>query len=140
MAQTAENIHEQYPLDGAALRLATDGTLKLIGLECADCGTRAFPPAPVCPECMSENVRDFELSDSGSLYTWSVVHVAPKGWNVPYIAGYVDLPESVRVFAHIVGVDAVDLEMDMAVTLTTTVVGADENGTVESYAFTPAKG
>tara|TARA_X000000950_G_C13539309_1_gene506926 strand:- start:285 stop:554 length:270 start_codon:yes stop_codon:yes gene_type:complete len=89
---------------------------------------------------MSENLRDFELSDSGSLYTWSVVHVAPKGWNVPYIAGYVDLPQSVRVFAHIVGVDAADLEMDMAVTLTTTVVGADENGTVESYAFTPAKG
>ena len=31
MAQTAENIHEQYPLDGAALRLATDGTPTLIG-------------------------------------------------------------------------------------------------------------
>ena len=59
---------------------------------------------------------------------------------MPYIAGYVDLPQSVRVFAHIVGVDAADLEMDMAVTLTTAVVGADENGTVESYAFTPAKG
>ena len=42
-------------------------------------------------------------TDSGSLYAWSVVHVAPKGWNVPYIAGYVDLPESVP-FAHIVGV------------------------------------
>ena len=39
MAQTAENIHEQYPLDGAALRLATDGTPTLIGLQCADCGT-----------------------------------------------------------------------------------------------------
>ena len=77
---------------------------------------------------MSE-ISNFPIAD---LYTWSVVHVAPKGWNVPYIAGYVDLPESVRVFAHIVGVDAVDLEMDTVVTLTT-VVGADENGTVESH-------
>ncbi|MGB0629583.1 MAG: Zn-ribbon domain-containing OB-fold protein [Alphaproteobacteria bacterium] len=139
MAQTAEDIHEQYPLDGSALRLAADGTPTLIGLECRECGTKAFPPAPVCPECMSENVTDAELSDHGSLYTWSVVHVAPKGWNVPYIAGYVDLPESVRVFTHIVGVDPSELEMDMDVTLTTATVGEDENGTVESYAFTPVK-
>jgi len=139
MAQTAEDIHEQYPLDGAALRLTADGTPTLIGLECGDCGTKAFPPAPVCPECMSENVGDLELSDRGSLYTWSVVHVAPRGWNVPYISGYVDLPEGVRVFAHIVGADPAELEMDMDVELTTAVLGANENGPVESYAFTPVK-
>ena len=74
MAQTAENIHEQYPLDGAALRLATDGTPTLIGLECADCGTRAFPPAPVC-QCCRRTPLCFPIAD---LYTRSVVHVAPR--------------------------------------------------------------
>ena len=88
---------------------------------------------------MSENVSDIDLSQTGSLYTWSVVHVAPKGWNVPYIVGYVDLPEGVRVFAHIVDAEADALEMDMTVGLTTATLGENENGPVESYAFTPVK-
>lgn len=140
MAQTAEDIHEQLPLAGDALRVAADGTPTLVGMACGDCGAKAFPPVPVCPECMSENVTDADLSAAGSLYTWSVVHVAPKGWNVPYIAGYVDLPEGVRVFAHIVDTDPAALEMDMAVTLTTAVLGENEDGPVESYAFTPGQG
>ena len=139
MAQTAEKLHEDFPLDGNALRIGADGAPTLIGMACGDCGAKAFPPAPVCPECMSENVADIDLSQTGSLYTWSVVHVAPKGWNVPYIAGYVDLPEGVRVFAHIVGVDPDALEMDMEVTLTTAKLGENEDGPVESYAFTPVK-
>ena len=140
MAQTAKDIHEQYPLDGRALRLAADGTPTMIGLECGDCGTKAFPPAPVCPECMSENISEFNLSDRGSLYTWSVVHVAPSGWNIPYISGYVDLPERVRVFAHIVGIDPERLEMDMEVELTTAVIGHNDEGPVETYAFKPVIG
>ena len=139
MAQTAEKIHEEFPLDGNALRFAADGMPTLIGMACDDCGAKTFPPAPVCPECMSENVSDIDLSQTGSLYTWSVVHVAPKGWNVPYIVGYVDLPEGVRVFAHIVDAEADALEMDMTVGLTTATLGENENGPVESYAFTPVK-
>ena len=76
---------------------------------------------------MSENVRDFELSDSGSLYTWSVVHVA-EGWNVPYIAGYVDLPQSVRVLLTSLASMRRIWKWPLALTLTTTVVGADRAG------------
>ena len=140
MSETAEDIHEKYPLDGSALRLAADGAPTLIGLECRDCGSKVFPPAAVCPECMSENVRKLDLSDKGSLYTWSVVYVAPEGWNVPYISGYVDLPDGVRVFAHIAGVAPEMLEMDMEVELTTTVLGHNEDGPIESYAFKPVRG
>ena len=140
MAQTAQDIHEHLPLDGNALRIAADGMPTLVGLQCGDCGTKAFPPAMVCPECMSENVDDVTLSGHGSLYTWSVVHVAPSGWKVPYIAGYVDLPEGVRVFAHVVGAEPAMLEMDMDVMLTTAVLGENDNGPVKSYAFTPTVG
>jgi uncharacterized OB-fold protein len=66
--------------------------------------------------------------------------VAPKGWNVPYIAAYVDLADNVRVFAHICGVDPETLAMDMPVTLTTAVLGDDAGAPVESYAFTPKQG
>jgi|MDTA01.2.fsa_nt_gb uncharacterized OB-fold protein len=137
MAQSAEEMHEQPLLAGDAVRVETDGGAKLVGIVCGDCEAKVFPPVPVCPECMSENVSEIELSDQGSLYTWSVVHVAPKNWKVPYTAGYVDLPEGVRVFAHIVGADSNKLEMDMPMFLTTAVLGQDEAGPVESYAFTP---
>ena len=126
-------------LAGDAMRVADDGTPLLIGIVCSDCGARAFPPAPVCSECMSENVRELELSPDGDLYAFSVVHVAPAGWNTPYIAGYVDLPDGVRVFAHIVGADAGTLQMDSPVRLTTARLGTTGDGApIESYAFTPA--
>lgn len=139
MAQRAEDLHEQPFLAGDALRIAADGSPHLIGTVCRSCDTKVFPPVPVCPECLSEDVAEAELSDTGTLYSWSVVHVAPRSWTVPYVAGYVDLPDGVRVFAHVVGCDPDALEMDMKVKLTTAVLGTGEEGEpVESYAFTPA--
>ncbi|MEX2454294.1 MAG: Zn-ribbon domain-containing OB-fold protein [Rhodospirillaceae bacterium] len=137
MAHTAEDLHEHPFLAGDAVRLASDGRARLYGTGCNDCGTKIFPPTPVCPECMSENVSEIELSGEGTLYSWSVVHVAPKNWHVPYVAGYVDLPEGVRVFTHVVGADPGSLSMDMQVALTTAVLGEEDGTPVESYAFTP---
>ena len=138
MAQTAAELHEHPYLAGDAVRTGSDGEPRLFGTGCKDCGAKCFPPVHVCPECMSENVEDVELSTRGTLYSWSVVHVAPKGWKVPYVAGYVDLPEKVRVFAHVVGADPKTLQMDMPVRLTTAELLVDASGNhVESYAFTP---
>lgn len=136
MAETAQE-EEQPLLAGHALRVDASGDACLVGSHCADCGTHVFPPVTVCPECMSENVSDTDLATEGTLYSWSVVHVAPKGWNVPYIAGYVDLPNEVRVFAHITGAESDKLSMDMPVSLTTAILGDDDGAPVESYAFTP---
>jgi uncharacterized OB-fold protein len=140
MAETAEEMNEHPLLAGDAMRIEADGSPRLVGTRCNDCDTKMFPPVPVCPECMSENVADTDLAADGTLYSWSVVHVAPKGWNVPYTAGYVDLADNVRVFAHIVGADPAGLSMDMPVTLTTAVLGDAEGAPVESYAFTPQRG
>lgn len=139
MAQAAEELQDHPFLAGAAIRESADGAPHLYGTECADCGTKFFPPAPVCPECMSESVGEIELGPDGTLYSWSVVHVAPKNWKVPYVAGYVDLPGNVRVFAHIVGADPASLTMDMPVTLTTAELFEEAGVPVESYAFTPKK-
>ena len=140
MADSAEELHEQLNLAGDAVRFEADGSARLVGSLCGDCGAKVFPPAPVCPECMSETISNADLATDGTLYSWSVVHVAPKGWNVPYIAGYVDLADKVRVFTHIVNVDPANLEMDMPVSLTTAVLGEDDGVPVNSYAFAPVKG
>jgi uncharacterized OB-fold protein len=56
------------------------------------------------------------MPQRGVLYSWSVVHVAPKPWATPYVIGYVDLPNRVRVFSHIGGAPE-DLQIDMPVQL-----------------------
>lgn len=140
MAQAAEHSEAYVLLAGDSVRNESDGSVRLVGGRCSDCGTLFFPSAPVCPECMSEAVLAADLASNGTLYSWSVVHVAPKGWNTPYIAGYVDLADGVRVFAHITDTDASALEMDMPVSLTTAVLGDDDGVPVESYSFTPVRG
>ena len=137
-ARAAEPAARAF-LAGAAMRVGADGTPRLVGTACGDCGAKAFPPARICSECLSETLSEVALSSEGSLYAFSVVHVAPAGWSVPYVAGYVDLPEGVRVFAHVVNADPGRLEMDGPVRLTTAVLGRDADGApVESYAFEPA--
>lgn len=139
MEQRTAELHAAFNLAGDAVEAEGGGAAHLVGSECRDCGARVFPPTDVCPQCMSENVARLKLSRRGTLYSWSVVHAAPRGWKLPYVAGYVDLPEGVRVFAHIVGGDPKSLRFDMPVEATIAVLGTDEQGNpVESYAFAPA--
>jgi benzoylsuccinyl-CoA thiolase BbsA subunit len=138
MAGTSETLHSEPTLAGGALVVDERGQPVLVGSSCRACGQRVFPPVQVCPECLSEKVEPLRMSREGVLYSWSTVYVAPKEWRVPYVAGYVDLPEGVRVFAHIVG-DAARLAMDMKVRLTVADLGRDVTGApVTSYAFEPA--
>ena len=135
----AETVHAEPPMiAGEAVRIGDDGRPTLIGSECADCATRVFPPVALCPECMGDGVAPLALARSGRLYSYTTVHVAPRGWTVPYIAGYVDLPEGVRVFTHVVGASEEQLAMEMEVELTTAALGTDGDGEAfSSYAFRP---
>lgn len=141
MSDGAQPIHETLNLAADAMEQGGDGQPVLVASRCQECGARIFPPVEVCPDCMAEDLARFRLAPHGTLYSWSVVHAAPAGWTTPYIAGYVDLPDGVRVFAHIVDADPARLEIDMAVTLCVRTLGADETGApVASYAFAPAAG
>lgn len=140
MSQAAEELHEALNLAGDAVERDADGQVRIVASECGDCGKRVFPPTDLCPECLSENMTRLPLGRRGTLYSWSVVHAAPKGWTLPFVAAYVDLPEGVRVFAHMVGVDPLALEMDMPVEVCVATLGTDETGApVESYSFVPVK-
>jgi len=106
------------PIVGRALRASDvmtglDGEMRLRGARCPACGTRIFPAAPVCPHCNAEALEALELGATGILYAYSTVHVAPAAWETPYVIGYVDLPEGVRVFGKVDGSRA--LAPDMAV-------------------------
>src|SRR5665213_2686208 len=74
---------------------------RLLGGQCAACNTRMFPLSPICHKCWSDRVERVELPSHGTLYSYSIVHVGPAPWKLPYALGYVDLPGDVRVLAHI---------------------------------------
>jgi uncharacterized OB-fold protein len=111
-------------------------TVRLIGSKCARCGAAAFPPHPSCPACGAESGQDaVQLSPVGTLYTFSEIHVAPKGFTTPYAVGYVDLPEGVRLFGQIEG-RAADLRLGQQVVVTLGPVRTEASGrTVVSYKF-----
>src|SRR5207302_7584728 len=76
--------------------------VNLVGMRCAHCDIKAFPAREVCSGCgRDDGLAEVELAPEGSLYTFSEVHVAPKGFATPYVIGYVDLADGVRVLAQI---------------------------------------
>lgn len=89
---------EVWTVPGAVMTLAS-GEQRLRGGRCQQCGAQAFPKQPVCRQCWSEDIADDPLPTEGSLYAFTIVHVARKGWQTPYAIAYVDLPNGVRVSA-----------------------------------------
>jgi benzoylsuccinyl-CoA thiolase BbsA subunit len=46
-------------------------------------------------------MEEIGLSNHATLYTRTVVHIGVKGFETPYILGWVDLPEQVRLVTQI---------------------------------------
>jgi len=117
-----------------------DGKLQLKGGCCRACGALSFPKAQVCSDCLALEIDDRPLSAQGELYAFSRVHMAPKHWDVPYTIGYIDLPEGLRIFAHVRSAD-MPLKIGMQMHLGEGRVGASPEGVaLSSYLFTRVKG
>ena len=86
--------------------------------------------------CGAESGQDTVLlSATGTLYSFSEIHIAPKGFATPYAVGYVDLPEGVRLFGQI-ETKAAELAIGQKVAIGLGPVRADAAGrTVISYKF-----
>ncbi|WP_277553630.1 Zn-ribbon domain-containing OB-fold protein [Halobaculum limi] len=59
--------------------------------ECEN-GHGSLPPRRVCPECGGRDLDQQSLPDTGSVATFSEIHVAPSGFGVdpPYVTAVVD--------------------------------------------------
>lgn len=119
-------------LPGSCFVLDDRKSPRLLGGRCDACGEASFPKTDVCPSCLSENIISFALSSHGRLYSYTVLHLGKTGEIVPYAVGYVDLPEGVRVFAHLTVTK--DLRPDMPVVLSASSAG-DENPEEPLFAF-----
>lgn len=93
---------------------------RLITTRGLESGRLTFPPKPFCPYGWERQVEWVPLSGRGTLYSYTVVHVAPAEFAhaVPYRLAIVDLIEGVRVAAGMLGDGAATLDAPVrAVTL-----------------------
>ncbi len=98
--EQATQTAESYP--SADCWVEEGGTLFLIGSRCPTCGKHAFPRRAFCDACGTAGpLERVKLDSAGTLYTFSEVHVAPKVFSTPYVIGYVDLPQNVRVLGQV---------------------------------------
>ena len=91
---------------------------RLRGTRCQRCGRYAFPARVVCPRCKERSMASAELGQRGTLYSFTVCHVAPEGWQAPYLQAYIELREGLRIFSLISSAvepraDALRVGMDM---------------------------
>ena len=121
------------PFRADALEIERD-QVHLIGSRCDSCGALAFPTRQVCATCGSTALSRVRLGGKGRLYTFAIVRQAPKEFPTPYVIGYVDLDEGVRVFTRVVTGSEKDLRLGMPMTLRAAPL--PDGGTV-AYAFTP---
>ncbi len=115
-----------------------DDKVFLIGSRCPECGKHAFPAAEFCDRCgNSEGMEVARLSNTGTLYVFSEVQVAPRGSGLtaPYVIGYVDLPEGVRVFGHVENTGAELVPDDQVETVLGVIRTFDDGRQVISYKF-----
>jgi len=110
---------------------------ELLIQHCLACGSRRFPPGPVCLECRSDQAEWRPARGLATVFSWIVVrHPIPAevyASEVPYVVALVDLEEGVRMVTNIIGCapEAVTAGMRLEV------VYKDVNETVTLPQFRP---
>ena len=110
-------------------------TPQLVANECVACGARYFDRRNACAGCFATEFRVVEIATTGILTSFTIVTFAAPGVPVPFVAGIVDC-NGTSVRANIVNVaaDPEHVKLGMALRLTTTSIGTDDNG-VEGVGF-----
>lgn len=88
---------------------------------CRECSRFFWYPRPACPGCLGTDIEWRTASGKGVVYAVTVVHKAQNPLmadRAPYPVVLVDLEEGVRMMSNVVGVDAGEVHIGMAVRLT----------------------
>ena len=115
--------------------------VRLKGSKCQACGEVFYPRRIVCAKCLHEGTDDVVLSTTGTLFTWTWVHVplfAKTDSTVSsYGVGQVDLPEGPRIQAILQG-EPSDFSIGMQLSLDVETLRQDKEGNdVVIYRFRP---
>jgi len=88
---------------------------KLMGVKCRKCGRIFALPRNKCYKCNSTDMEWNELKGTGTLLSYSIVHVATSEFQklVPYAVGILQMDEGTRLSGMIRNVRHEDLEIGM---------------------------
>lgn len=113
----------------------------LIGEVCPHCEIKVFPPRDICPNCAEESKTEFKFSGKGEVYSYTIVHEAPEGFegSVPYTVALVKLIEGPMITAQLTDIDINKVEIGMPVEMVTRKLREDgDNGIlIYGYKFRP---
>jgi uncharacterized OB-fold protein len=105
------------------LRPFFDGARKhqLVVQQCRRCGKLRFPPAQICPECLSHDLQWTAVSGRGKVFSYSIMHRAyhPSfAGKVPYALVVVELEEGGKINSNVIGIEPHRLKCGMPVEVT----------------------
>ena len=137
---------ERTPISVDPGRLRLDDSAEaggvLLGMRCLDCDICVFGQAVFCQACTGSRLEPVDLSQTGTLYSFTVVRVPPEGWPgpVPYILGEVELAEGPHILAEVIDVPEDDLRIGLRVQLALrSVQSGDSRPDRMVYKWEPAK-
>ncbi|RKY94740.1 MAG: transcriptional regulator [Ignavibacteriae bacterium] len=85
--------------------------------KCNSCEHISFPPRLVCPKCKSKEFETVNLSDEGTIKTFTIIRVASDifALQTPFAVGIVELNDGVRLTTQIADVDLDQLKIGLKV-------------------------
>ena len=110
--------------------------------RCQDCGFYIHPPAPICPQCHSKNMRTESVSGRATLATFTLNHQPwMPGPDLPFVVAIVEIVEqpSVRLTTNLVNCAIDDVKIGMPVKVTFE-RHADPDGDIYIPLYEPATG
>jgi hypothetical protein len=105
MTGCTDDLAATSPLVSDHLFTADAGALR--GTKCLECAELSFPTRQICPGCGRERVTDVALPRRGTVWTFTVVHATPPGYEgpCPYMLGVVELDGALRITSLITADD-----------------------------------
>lgn len=86
---------------------------KIMGTKCPKCNRVLVPARRFCPRCFEDTTEWVQVSDKGTIATWSLITFEFSGQAMPppHIVGLIDLDGADTALSHFIGgIDLSDLE------------------------------
>ena len=125
------------------LKLPEDGEPYLEGHKCSECGSIFLGERRVCSNCFArDTMKSIKLSNTGKLYSYSIVFRSFPGIEVPYISAIVDLDGGGTVKGNLIDCepdpDKISFDMPVEVIFDDALGRKDKDGnSYISYFFRP---
>ena len=112
----------------------------LVASKCLNCAMVDFPPREVCTRCGRKSIGNMErvkLSGRGQVVTYSIVHDAPKEFEMmkPYVLAIVQMDEGVRMTSQIVDCENAEVKIGMRVETAFRLLGAEGQAGIIHYGY-----